>query len=293
MNRTTICCIFVSMLFLVIPALCSTSFAATEQAVNMDVYQDDINITQEDITQEDIDYLIECQKISNEEIEDSMSNSLKKYQENVFINNVRGVTSSYTAISLGTDTIFTTTDWGDDGANTSPGVGGSCDSSYNISEKRAESASRASIGASNVWSWARVGKKFKILGSGGKAADITTTGKYKLNYGVVGAGSSEITVNSILWDATTGSKVSTEEIYHWSATALPTVKTKDKSYSVTHNNIYLRAGHSYIEYLEVKTSASALGVGEGWADAMTDSNLAGYLQFSGYTKINSIKVDFN
>lgn len=97
--------------------------------------------------------------------------------------------------------------------------------------------------------------------------------KIKLNYGVAGSASSEITVKSVLWDATTGTEKNSKEIFHWSSSALPYYNSKDESYSTTQN-VYLEAGHSYIQYLVVKTSASAVGTGEGAADALTVRDLA-------------------
>lgn len=280
--------LFTCILLVIIPCEISTCLASSEQGVNIENSHQVKNIN---ISQEDIDYLNKCQEFSRINMEDSIRGSLSKTYLDHSNKTIEIYTiGTYTEVPKGTDKTFSTTDWGNCGKSAT-GMVANCDCNYYTSERKAEAASLAAPVISSVWSWADIGKKFKITGNGGQQADIITSGRMKFNYGVIGSASSEITIKSILWDATTGTEKSSKEIFHWSSSALPYYNSKDESF-IAKQNIYLEAGHSYIQYLIVKTSASALGTGEGAADALTDRDLADYLQFSGYTRIDSIKIDF-
>lgn len=213
---------------------------------------------------------------------------MEKDQRQLQGNNGEISINTYTEVIKGTDTTFTTTDWGNS-AHGGWGTG-KHDANYYTSEKKAEAAVLATSGISSVWAWAQIGKQFYVSGTGGQQADIIIPGWIKTFSGNILSGSSEMTVTAILWDGTTGQVKNSQQIYHWSSQAYPWSETKDQSFN-SIQNVYLETGHYYTIYLQVETSGSSLSYGEGWADALNDRNLPDP-QFRGYVKFDSATIDF-
>ncbi|MBW6518026.1 MAG: hypothetical protein K0A89_05950 [ANME-2 cluster archaeon] len=272
-----LCAVLAVMLIMNIAFVPTVSMATTDQKIN-----------DQGTTHEEQKQLEKLQTTSKKEMENSIKKSLEKSQKELPINNGEISINTCTDVPLGTDTTFTTADWGN---NDNGGLGtGNSDAHFYTSERKAEATSRATPGYSSEWGWTQIGKEFYVSGTGGQQADIKMPGWIKTSSGNILAASSEMTVTAILWDGTTGQVKNTQQIYHWSSSAKPWYENKDKSFSSTQN-VYLESGHYYTMYLQVETSASSLLTGEGWADALTDRDLPD-TQFKGYVKYNSISIDF-
>ncbi len=241
------------------------------------------------VTEEEKRQLEKFQKDSKKEMKDSIRKSLEKSKNQILDNNPEMSINAFTEVPKGTDTTFSTTDWGNKD-NSGWGTASS-DADYYTSERKAEATSRATLGAGQSWGWAQIGKEFSVSGTGGQQADITINGWQKTLTLVGGAAASEMTVNAILFDTTSNNIKSTRQIYHWSGTAFPGGETKDQTFSSTQN-VYLESGHNYIMYIQVETSASSLVYGEGASDALTDRDLPSFGQYKGYLRIDSINIDF-
>lgn len=167
-------------------------------------------------------------------------------------------------VYLGTDRTFSNADRGDKGISNSGLAPLWIGCNYDYGSKKDTAATLigpGGWGGGTAWSW--VGKEFYVSGSGSRTANIYITGHY---YGLLSAaagGASDVTIRLVVKDQSNGQQMYTtiyqDHEFGW-------------GWSEVNNNINqgininLQAGHSYIVYLELVTSATVAGAGEGGSD---------------------------
>jgi len=173
-------------------------------------------------------------------------------------------TTTKSTVMLGSDTTFYTSDSGDHGSS-SWGVAPTWyGSQYYLSSNKVEAATLlgpGGYGSASAWGW--VGKSFYVSGTGTKPANIIMRGHiYGLTSAVAG-GNSNVEINLVVYDTTTGAKYTTT-IYQKSEGGLGwTGVDKDFNNGISVN---LQGGHTYIVYIEVITSGAVYGTGEAGSD---------------------------
>jgi hypothetical protein len=194
----------------------------------------------------------EIEQEMEKEIDTSVNNSLQKEQK-------RG-----SVVYLGVDATFYDADEGDKGTSTWGACPRFYGSEYYLNAKKDEAAvlvGPGGYGGAGAWAW--VGKSFYVSGSGSQTANIRMNGHmYGLTTAVAG-GSSDSNIDLVVKDLDTGTKYATN-IYSQSAAGVGWFEVnEDFNNGVTIN---LQAGHDYITYLEVQTSAAVYGAGEASSD---------------------------
>lgn len=168
------------------------------------------------------------------------------------------------SVYLGTDKTFYDADTGDKGTSTWGLAPWFYESEYYLSTKKDEAASLVGpggYGGAGAWCW--VGKSFHVYGSGSQTANVMMPGHLWGLTTAFAGGSSNSNVDLVVKDVTTGTEYTTN-VYSQSAGGVGWFEVdKDFNSGVTVN---LQAGHDYVVYLEVQTSASVYGVGEAGSD---------------------------
>ncbi|WP_290596517.1 MULTISPECIES: hypothetical protein [unclassified Archaeoglobus] len=180
---------------------------------------------------------------------------------------VKAFSNSFTTKStvyLGVDETFYDSNCGDKGASRWGAAPAWYGSEYYFSQNKIEVATLlgpGGYGGASAWGW--IGKSFYVSGSGMKPANIIMRGHI---YGLTSAfagGNSNVNVNLVVYDATTGTKYSTTIYQHSEGGVGWTGVDDDFNNGISVN---LQAGHTYIVYVEVITSAAVYGAGEAGSD---------------------------
>ncbi len=216
----------------------------------------------------------EIEREMEKEIETSVNNSFQKEL-------TRG-----SVVYLGIDATFYNADEGDKGTSTWGVCPRFYGSEYYLNANKDEAASvvgPGGCGGAGAWAW--VGKYFYVSGSGSQTANIRMEGHM---YGLTSAfagGSGNSNIDLVVKDLDTGTKYTTN-IYSQSAGGVGWFEVdEDFNNGVAVN---LQAGHDYIAYLELQTSAAVYGAGEGGSDFGRQDG-----DFDGEgTNYFHIKVDF-
>ncbi len=193
--------------------------------------------------------------------------------------------AAYDNVTLGTDRTFSSGwDYGLNGAGKSGGPLGCWNSGYFYSTGRAEAVVFLALpGFGSANAWARIGKCFRISGSGSRSANIRVAGYYDGYVEATGGASCGVTVDVVLLDQTTGASTRTNVL----SESQSGIGIKALTHSYNCNlPVLLQAGHSYAAYAEVRTSGSYFVVGTCSSDFGTQD------KDPGYTRISSIMIDF-
>jgi len=189
-------------------------------------------------------------------------------------------------VYLGTDKTFYDASDGDKGTFSTGVCTSLYGSEYYLSSEKSEAATLLGPGgycSKGAWAW--VGKSFYVSGSGSQTANIIQAGHIKGLTTAFGGGSSNVKINFVVKDLTTGAEYSTT-IYSKSEGGVGwTEVNKNYNKGIAVN---LQAGHNYVAYLLVETSGAIYGVGEAGSDfGRQDGDYAG--EGAWYY---SIKIDF-
>ncbi len=187
------------------------------------------------------------------------------------------------SVPLGTTTMFTTADAGNCDADKSGLPIGIWDSEWYPSERKAEAVTVLYPSFGSAWGLAQCGKSFQVTGSGAMNANIIMEGYLYGLLGAILAASTTAEVELILLDITTNARYRTE-IFELSQSAF--VLEPLNKYFTEGLNVLLTAGHSYIAYIQTKTSGTSVSNGGMTSDfSRLDTD-------AGFTRYDSILIDF-
>lgn len=181
-------------------------------------------------------------------------------------------------VFLGTNQTFYSADWGNKDKGKSWFPNGIWDSDYYTGYAcQDEAVTTLGPGAGSAWAYAQVGTQFTVSGSGSQVATIRMSGWYDGYLLVALAGSTSVEMNLVIKDLT-NSTTYTDPILNESR-SLAGEADWNQGF-VVGETVLLQAGHTYLTYLELKTSSAVWSNGLAFSDwGHEDGDSGQYAQY--------------